>query len=267
MKAIILAAGKGTRLRPLTYGVPKPLLPIKGTPMIDWVIRSLPAGGIDEIIVAVPGTTGDDIQERTLSHIHGICIDSYLKNAGYHIPIRTIPTPQRETAGDIRYILEECDIRNGRIIVVYGDNLTSFDAGAMVAYHERARKECGVAATVLLFKAPEKELDRFGIAQMKKKQGIDLIDFFVEKPRLSEAPSRLANAGYYILEVADVFNRLPQTRTKIETSLFPALATEGKLAGFITTLPYWIDISTLAAYEHANKFAHDQLIIPPANGG
>ena len=80
MKAIILAAGKGTRLRPLTYGIPKPLLPVHGRPMIDWVIRSILEDSVDEIIVAVSGTTGEDTEERTLSHIHGISIDSYLRN-------------------------------------------------------------------------------------------------------------------------------------------------------------------------------------------
>jgi len=83
MKAIILAAGKGTRLRPLTYGIPKPLLPIKGKPMIDWIIRSALNVKIDEIVVAVSGTVGNDMEERVLSHIHGICIDAYLKNLDY----------------------------------------------------------------------------------------------------------------------------------------------------------------------------------------
>src|SRR3989338_5147952 len=111
MKAIILAAGKGTRLRPLTYGIPKPLLPIKGKPMIDWVIRSILDDSIDEIIVAVSGTAGENLQDRVLSHIHGICIDSYLKNVDYGKPLRTVPTPQKETAGDLHYILEETGIK------------------------------------------------------------------------------------------------------------------------------------------------------------
>lgn len=263
MKAIILAAGRGTRLRPLTYGIPKPLLPVRGRPMIDWVIRSVLADSVEEIIVAVPGTTGSDVEERTLSHIHGICIDSYLKNSNYKCPIRTIPTPQRETAGDIRYILEELNIRNGKAIVVYGDNLTQFDVREMLNYHEMCRKELNVAATVLLFEAPESELHRFGVAKLNRTSGVDLVDFFVEKPPRGTAPSRFANGGYYILELGDVFDLLPRERIKVEDSLFPLLAKAGRLAGFVTRLPYWIDISTLEAYENANKMAHEGLIIPP----
>src|SRR3989338_1085487 len=161
MKAIILAAGKGTRLQPLTYGIPKPLLPIKGRPMIDWVIRSiLSYDRIDEIIIAISGTTGDDLHERILSHTHGICIDSYVKNLGYNCNIRTIPTPQRETSGDLKFVLEEANIRKDKVLVVYGDNLTSFDVGKMDEYHDECRKELGIASTVLLFEAPEKDVSR-----------------------------------------------------------------------------------------------------------
>lgn len=267
MKAIILAAGKGTRLRPLTYGIPKPLLPVRGKPMLDWVIRSVLDDGVDEIIVAVSGTTGEDTEERMLSHIHGICIDSYLKNMNYPCKVRTIPTPQRETAGDIRYILEELNMRSGRIIVVYGDNLTQFDINSMIDYHEKCRAELGTSATVLLFEAPEDQLNRFGIAKIKQSKGFNLVEHFVEKPKLEDAPSKLANGGYYILEIEDVFDLLPRESIKVENSLFPALAKADKLAGFVTKLPYWIDISTIEAYENANKMAHDGLIIPPSNKG
>src|SRR3989344_8500700 len=118
-KAIILAGGKGTRLQPLTFGIPKPLLPVKGVPMIEWVIKSLANADLDEIIVGVSGTVGEDAQERVLSHIHGICIDSYLRNVKYGVKIRTIPTPMRETAGDLRYILEEIHMKSGQVVVVY----------------------------------------------------------------------------------------------------------------------------------------------------
>jgi len=263
VKAIILAAGKGTRLRPLTYGIPKPLLPVQGKPMIDWVIRSILSEDIDEIIVAVSGTSGNDMEERTLSHIHGISIDSYLKNMNYPCKVRTIPTPQRETAGDVRYILEEMNLHDGKMLVVYGDNLTQFDIKKMIDYHDHCRAVLGTSATVLLFEAPQEELHRFGIAKIKKSNGFDLVKHFVEKPPLGQAPSNLANGGYYILELSDVFDLLPRESTKVENSVFPILAKNDKLAAFVTKLPYWIDISTLESYENANKMAHDGLIIPP----
>lgn len=263
MKAIILAAGGGTRLRPLTYGIPKPLLPVKGKPMLDWVIRSILHKEVDEIIVAVSGTVGSNAEDRVLSHIQGISIDAYLRNLDLGFNIKTIPTPMRETAGDLRFVLEEANIHKGKIVVVYGDNLTSFDFDQMINYHDRCREELGVCCTVLLFEAPEQELHRFGIAKIRKAKEFDLIDYFIEKPDHGQAPSRFANGGYYILEVEDIFDRLPKGKIKVEHSLFPQLAPEGRLAGFITKLPYWIDISTLESYDLANQMAHDNLILAP----
>ncbi|GEM_PF-904294 len=264
MRAIILAAGKGTRLRPLTYGIAKPLLPLKGKPMIEWVIRSVLSGNnIKEIYVGISGTVGKDFQERILSHTHGICIDNYLKKVDYGVPVHTIPTPQKETAGDILHILMERNITSGPVLVAYGDNMTQFNVKKMIEYHRKCRKKLGTAATVLLFKAPKKELDRFGIADIKKKHGLTLIKSFVEKPNISEAPSELANGGYYILEVEDVLDLFPRKKTKVEESIFPVLAEQEKLAGFVEKLPFWLDISTMEAYEKASVMAHEGLILPP----
>jgi len=264
MKAVILAAGKGTRLRPLTYGIPKPLLPIKGRPVIDWVIRNvLTCGNIDEILVAISGTIGDDFHERILSHTHGICIDSYLKNLNYGFPIRTIPTPQRETAGDLLHVLIENDLKSGMMLVAYGDNLTRVNLKPMVDYHLKCKKKLGISATVLLFEVPEKDVNRFGIAKIKDINGFTLIEKFIEKPALRDAPSNLANAGYYIFDIENIFDLFPKEKIKVEQSIFPILASRNKLAAFVSKLPFWIDIGTIEAYEEANKMAHENLIIPP----
>lgn len=263
LKAIILAAGKGTRLRPLTYAIPKPLLPIKGKPMLEWVLGSILYDDIDEVIVAVSGTVGENPQERVLSHIQGISIDSYVRHLDLGFKIRTIPTPMRETGGDLRFVLEEANIHKGKAVIVYGDNLTSFNFKEMVEYHDKCRDKLDTSCTVLLFKAPKSEVHRFGIAKLREKYGFNLVDYFIEKPTLRQAPSRYANAGYYIIEVEEVFDKLPRGRVKVEHSLFPQLASEGKLAGFLTKLPFWIDISTLEAYDMANRMSYDGLIIPP----
>ncbi len=263
MKAIILAAGMGTRLRPLTYGIPKPLLPVKGRPVIDWVIRNvLTCGDVDEIFVAIPGTSGKDFHERVLSHTHGICVDSYVRNLSYRCKITTVPTPQKETAGDLKHVISEMDISGGDVIVAYGDNLTSINLDGMVKYHQDCRKELGVACTVSLFGVPEKDVGRFGIAKIKNVSGFDLIENFVEKPK-GGAPSNLANAGYYIIDVEQISGYLGKEKIKVEESLFPLLAAKGKLGGYVTSLPFWIDIGTIEAYEEANRLAHDKLIIPP----
>ena len=262
MKAIILAAGKGTRLRPLTYGIPKPLLPIKGRPIIDWILSNVKScEEIEDIFVAIPGATSGEFTDRMLGVAHGISLDTYLRNVSERI--RTIPTFQMETGGDLTHVLEQAKIDSGSVLVAYGDILTQVNLKEMANYHEKCRKELGIAATVLLFEVPEKEVSRFGIAKVVKKRGFDLIEEFVEKPKLEEAPSRLANAGYYILEIDDIKQILPRERIKVEQSIFPKLAKEGKLAGFITKLPFWIDIGTKESYELANKLAYENLIIPP----
>ncbi len=266
MKAIILAAGKGTRLRPLTYGIPKSLLPIKGKPIIDWVISNImTAKDIEKIYVAIPGAVSNDFQERTLAHTHGICIDSYLKSM-YGSKIETIPTPQRETAGDLKFVLEEADIRDEPVLVAYGDNLTTFNMQKMISHHKAARERKKISATLMLFRVPRKDIPRFGMAMTEKVDGIDMITRYAEKPDDS-FPSDLAHAGYYILELEDVFGSIPTSNVKIERSLFPQMADARKFAGFVENLPFWMDIGTTEAYEEANKKAHDGLIIPstPAN--
>jgi len=262
MKAIILAAGKGTRLRPLTYGIPKPLLPVKGKPVIDWVINNIePCKEVDEIIIGISGGTGTEFEERILSHSHGICMDFYLKHFKSAIPITTVTTPQRETGGDIKHIIDELGVKNGKILVAYGDNITQIDIPMMLKYHEKARAVIGVSATVALFEVPEKDTGRFGIAELKNVEGINVIARFQEKP--TKAASRLANTGYYILELSDVYELLTKEKEKIEISLFPPLAKKGKIAGFVTKLPFWIDIGSMESYQEANKLAYDGLIIPP----
>lgn len=263
MKGIILAAGKGTRLYPITYGIPKPLLPVKGVPIIDWVIRNvLTCNEIDEIFVAIPGTTGGEFHDRVLSHAHGICVDSYLKNLDYGCKIKTVPTPQRETAGDLRYILEETGHKKGTIVVAYGDNLTEVSLKEALDYHKKCRSSLGTVGTVVLFEVPKEDVSRFGIAEIKNTGGFELVESFIEKPVHSE--SRLANAGYYFLELDEIYSMLSKEREKVEYSLFPVLASEGRLAGFVSKVPFWIDIGTIEAYKEANKMAHDKLIIPPS---
>jgi UTP--glucose-1-phosphate uridylyltransferase len=239
-------------------------LPVKGKPIIDYVIRNvLTVGEVDEIIVAISGTIGSDFHERILSHTHGICVDSYLRSLNHRVPVRTIPSPQRETAGDLLHVLMESDCKKGTVLVAYGDNLTDVNLQPMIDYHRECKKKLNIAATVLLFEVPEKDVNRFGIAKIKESGGFSLIESFVEKPDFNHAPSRLANAGYYIFDVEDIFHLFPKEKIKMEQSIFPILASQNKLAAFVAKLPFWIDIGDKEAYEEANKLAHDNLIIPP----
>jgi NDP-sugar pyrophosphorylase family protein len=239
LKAIILAAGKGIRLRPLTYGIPKPLLPVGGKPVIDFVIENLiTCKEIDTIYVGV-------------SHMQNM-ISSYLTHTPRdNVHVETVSTLCWETAGDIKVIAIEKDL-NETAVVAYGDNVTRINIDRLVKFHKKMRR----SATVALFKVPWSEVNRFGVAKVEK----GLVTEFIEKPAKGEAPSNMANVGYYVIE-PEVISRIPLSKMKVENSIFPKLAHEGELAGLVYNLNYWLDIGTIEAYRKANRMMEG--ILPP----
>jgi NDP-sugar pyrophosphorylase family protein len=238
MKAVILAGGRGTRLRPLTYAIPKPLLPVGGKPVIEYVIENLKTlSELDEILVGV-------YHQRDV-------IEKYFRQMDYGVPVKTIGTLCWETGGDLKCIANELDISEP-IIVAYGDNVTKLDAEAMLSFHKKE----GALGTVALFEVPEEEVERFGIAQVEENR----VSRFMEKPKKNEALSNLANVGYYILE-HEALELLSYQKTKVETSLFQELSSRGELAAYKTNLPYWLDIGTLESYRKANKLM-ERIISP-----
>ncbi|MDD5317286.1 MAG: nucleotidyltransferase family protein [Candidatus ainarchaeum sp.] len=241
VKAVILAAGRGTRLKPLTYGIPKPLLPVGGKPVIDYVIDNLMAahGEIDEIIVAV------SYMRET--------IENYLKHTPRdHMRIETVTTLGWDTGGDLQTIVVEKEI-TGPVVVAYGDNVTKLNVRDLIQFHKRK----GKPATLALFNVPWEDTSRFGIAELTPDS---LVSSFVEKPEQGKTRSSLANAGCYVLE-PEILESIPHRKVKTEAAIFPRLAREGKLAGFVFNPPYWLDIGTIDAYRKANKMIEG--ILPP----
>ncbi len=230
MKAVILAGGKGTRLRPLTYAIPKPLLPVGGKPVIEYVIENLK--GIPDLEGIYVG----------VSHQKEL-IERYFNHVDYGVPIETISTLCWETGGDLKCIVNEEGIE-GRVVVAYGDNVTKIDLSGMLTAHEKN----GFLGTVALFEVPDEDVERFGIAKLDGNK----ISEFIEKPKKEDAPSNLANAGYYVLEPG-ALDMLGYEKNKVEYSLFPKLAEMGKLGAYSTKLPYWLDIGTTESYRKANR--------------
>ncbi len=242
MIGIILAAGKGTRLQPLTYGIPKPLLPVGGKPVIEYVIENMKkCKDIKKIYIGV-------------SHMRD-ALQQYFDHVDLGIEIELVRTLCWETAGDLKTIVTEKNIKE-TVFVAYGDNITELDAQDMCNFHKKSK----LLATVALFEVPWEDVPRFGVAEMNG----NLVERFVEKPPNGTAKSNKANAGYYILE-PKALEALELKKTKVEQSLFPALVTRKELAGYICTLPYWLDIGTLESYRKANKMMEG--IIPPENAG
>ena len=241
MKAIILAAGEGKRLRPLTYGIPKPLLPVGGRPVIDYVLDNIKkCKEIDAVYVAVSHMK--EPLENYLSHIE--------KDG---ITIETVTTRGWETGGDLLAVLLENGLTNEPVLVCYGDTVTNVDTSKLVLAH---KENPAAFATLALFDVPEEDTPRFGIAELSG----HLISRFIEKPSFGETNSRLANAGYFVIDSSKLID-LPMVKFKIESEYFSIWAKQGNLFGQVQNLKMWIDIGTLHSYRAANKLVEE--ILPP----
>lgn len=242
MKALILAAGEGTRLRPLTFGIPKPLLPVAGKPTIDYVIENvLKCEEVDSILIGV-------------SHLEE-SMNNYVQNKKYSVQVETVHTPCLETGGDLKVLGKTAQVQ-GTFIACNGDNITEIDLNEAITLH----REKNAISTVILFKVPDADVPRFGIAELAEDNKIKK---FVEKPKTEEAPSNLAHAGYVIME-PEIIDMIPEGKTRIEQDTLVKIAEMGKLYGYVAEPPHWLDIGTLEAYLEANKIIlQKEGIIPP----
>lgn len=238
MKAIILAAGKGSRLAPLTHAIPKPLLPVAGRPVIEYVISNLQScGEIDEIFVAV-------------SH-KASAIEEYFEHTEHKgIKITIVNTLGWETGGDLKTVLLEYP-QTGPVLVCYGDNVTKIDVQELIDSHLEDSN-----ATLALFAVPERDVSRFGIGELEGKK----ISKFMEKPKEGETKTNLANAGYFVLD-PEALGDISLRKFKIESEYFPKWANEGKLGGLSLPIDLWIDIGTIESYRRANQIV--ERILPP----
>ena len=229
MKAVIMAGGEGTRLRPLTSNAPKPMLPLVNRPMMEHVIDLLVRHGIDEIVVTVAFMANS--------------IRTYFGDGsefGVKMVYATEETPLG-TAGSVRNAMEHLD---ERFLVISGDVLTDIDLGALIDFHDDHQ----AMATIGLVHV-ENPLE-FGIVITRDDGGIDR---FLEKPTWGQVFSDTINTGIFVLE-PEVFDYIESDRpVDFSSEVFPALLADGKpLFGAIAT-GYWEDVGTLEAYVRAHK--------------
>ena len=232
MKAVILAGGEGTRLRPLTSNQPKPMMPIANAPMMEHVVRLLARHGFDDIVVTVA---------YLANHIRTYFGDG--SDFGVRMRYATEDSPLG-TAGSVRNAMAELD---ETFLVISGDVLTDIDLSALVAEHRRR----GAFATIALERV-ENPVD-FGIV-ITRPDG--MIERFLEKPTWGEVFSDTINTGIYVLEPA-VFDHIPAGEVvDFSGDVFPAvLAADLPLLGAVTD-GYWEDVGTLEAY----RSAHDDVL-------
>lgn len=230
MKAIILAGGEGTRLRPLTYKIPKALIPVQGKTLTEHVLDIYKHFGVTDIIMSISYLADQMTAYFGDGSKFGIALE-YLKE-----------DERRGTAGPLLMLREAKRRLTEDFHMCNGDNLFSLDLKAMLNLHQQS----GAVATIALTEV-EDPTSR-GVVRMTG----DKIVEFVEKPTREEAPSNYVSSGYYILS-PEVFDFLPEQKfVMLETDVWPVLARAGKLAGFKSSAQ-WFDTGTPERYDDVQK--------------
>lgn len=243
MKAVVLVGGEGTRLRPLTYTIPKPLLPIANQPFLERQLRWLGAHGVDEAVLSL-----GYLPHAFESHFpDGQFGDVHLRYAVEDEPLGT--------AGAIRFA---ADGITERFVVCNGDVLTDLDLGELVRFHD-AR---GADATITL--AQVDDPSPFGVVPTRDDGEVSA---FVEKPPRDRAPTNWINAGTYVLEPSVLDEIPPRLAVSIERETFPRMLEQPGRLFAMEADAYWIDIGVPAKYlqAHADVLA-GRLGFPPVPG-
>ena len=230
MKAVVLVGGEGTRLRPLTFTTPKPLLPIAGTPFLERQLRWLARHGVTDVVLSL-----GYLPDAFLAHF----IDSTFGGLRLQYAVEEEPLG---TAGAIRFAAEVAGI-DERFIVCNGDVLTTLDLDAFTAFHA-AR---GAAASIHLIEVEDPSA--FGVVPTHPDGKVKA---FVEKPPRDQAPTNFINAGTYVLEPSVLERIPPQLSVSIEHEIFPRLVEEEGTVFALASNDYWIDIGTPQKYVAAH---------------
>jgi mannose-1-phosphate guanylyltransferase len=232
LRAVILVGGEGTRLRPLTFTRPKPILPVAGIPMLTRKLEHLAQFGVTDAVLSLGYKPDAFLKEFPTGMVGGVKV---------HYAVEPSPL---DTGGAIRFAAEEAGFLDGSpqpIIAVNGDTLTG-DLGALLAFHLLSGAEATIALTQV------EDPSAFGVVPI---DADGRVLAFVEKPPRGEAPTDWINAGTYVLEPR-FFARIPNgERISIERGVFPALVAEGTLFAAQDTA-WWIDAGIPTTYVEAN---------------
>jgi mannose-1-phosphate guanylyltransferase/phosphomannomutase len=228
MKAVILAGGEGTRLRPLTSNTPKPMMPLANKPMMEHIVSLLALHGFDEIVV-------------TVAFLANQIRDYFGDGSDFGVSMRyaTEDSPLG-TAGSVRNASDELD---DTFLVISGDVLTDIDLTKFVKAHRDANASASIA-----LKHVDDPLE-FGIVITRPDGSIER---FLEKPSWGEVFSDTINTGIYVLE-PDVFEYIPEDQVvDFSGDVFPALLEAGHIMHGHVIDDYWEDVGTLEAYIRAH---------------
>jgi len=244
MKAILLAGGKGTRLRPLTIHTPKPIVPIFNRAFLHYqidLLKQVPE--IDEVILSL------NYQPRRIEEVFG-------DGADLGIKIRYVVEPvPLGTAGAIKYAGDKL---TESVVVFNGDVMTQLDLAAVIRMH----RERQARATIVL--TPVDNPSAYGLVETDAQSNIKR---FIEKPKPEEITTNHINAGIYVLE-PDTFDRIPsEVQWSIERSYFPSLIERNETFVAYIYNGYWIDIGTPEKYAQVHHDIMDGRFVAPPFAG
>ena len=238
MKASILAGGKGTRVRPITETVPKPMIPIINKPVMEFLVDLLHQHGFDEVIVTTSYLASEIENYFREGTRFGVQMGYSFE--GYHNNGEVVPEGLG-SAGGLKKIQDFSGFFGDTFLVVCGDAIIDLDLTRALELHRRN----GALATIILKDVPKEMVTRYGIVETAPDGRIVR---FQEKPSPEEAVSTCANTGIYLFE-PEVLEHVPSdTVFDIGRDLFPMLA-EQRLPFYGVTIPFsWIDIGCTADY-------------------
>lgn len=237
MRAVLMAGGSGTRLRPLTCDLPKPMVPVLNRPIAEHIINLLKRHNITEVIA-------------TLYYLPDVMRDYFQDGSDFGVQM-TYAVEEDQPLGTAGCVKNIAELLDDTFIVISGDSITDFDLQAAIEFHKSRNSK----ATIILYRVPNPV--EFGVVITDEQMRIRR---FLEKPSTSEIFSDTVNTGTYILEPS-VLEYLPEnTESDFSKDLFPLLLEKGEpMYGFVAD-GYWCDVGHLDAYRESHYDALDRKV-------
>jgi mannose-1-phosphate guanylyltransferase / phosphomannomutase len=225
--AIIQAGGQGTRLRPLTFEMPKPLITVQDTPIATWLVRLFAKHGVTQITLVHPTKWTKKFTDWKRD----------VEALG--LPVTILLREEGEPLGTMGMLVHGMELGDDPIFVTNGDELKGLNLDALTSFHALHRP----AATVALVRVPNPS--EYGVAEMDGHR----IARFHEKPAIP--PSTLISSGLYVVEPSALREMMGEKKCLMfEKDLFPRLAEQGRLGGCVLDGP-WYDCGTMERWERA----------------
>ena len=228
MKAIILAGGLGTRLRPLTYNTPKSLVPVLNRPFLEYVLRRLKEHGVDEVILAM---------SHLASPIEACFGD------GSRLGLKISYVLEKSALGTAGAVKNVAELVSDSFFVLNGDIFSDLDFSAMLAFHCKNKAKATIALT------PVDNPTHYGLIETDR---CSRVTRFLEKPRPEEVTTNMINAGTYVLEPGVLEMIPPSQEHSFERKVFPSMLARGDAVYAFPSSGYWIDIGNPEKYSQLN---------------